>query len=50
MRMSGGSVDRPLRDLLRGVQRLAIQGADEGSEITMPLQAPTKAPTTGTVT
>src|SRR5215467_7125369 len=38
MRMSG-SVDRPLRDLLRGVQRLAIQGADEGSEITMPAQA-----------
>src|SRR4029450_12391709 len=33
MAMSGGSVDRPLRDLLRGVQRLAIQGADEGSEI-----------------
>jgi hypothetical protein len=39
MRMRGGSVDRPLRDLLRGVQRLAIQGADEGSEITMPAQA-----------
>src|SRR5262245_38831667 len=39
MRMSGGSVDRPLCDLLRAVQRLAIQGADEGSEITMPLQA-----------
>src|SRR5262249_10745576 len=39
MWMSGGSVDRPLCDLLRGVQRLATQGADEGSEITMPAQA-----------
>src|SRR5262245_22846860 len=39
MRVSGGSVDERLRDLLRGVQCPALKGVNEGSEIPMSAQA-----------